>query len=149
MARVKIGEFKFGIRSEERFSRNAETDLVCRLLLEKKKATEAAANGILYTNFPMHGQGTPSREQINQLLSVVDSFSGPVFVHCRFGCDRTGTIVACYRIAHDHWSNDLALREAKRYGISRWEFLMKRFVRNFAPLTQPASVPDLRQARSN
>src|SRR5690348_17959366 len=28
-----------GIRSEERFSRNAETDLVCRLLLEKKKKT--------------------------------------------------------------------------------------------------------------
>src|SRR5207248_7160263 len=27
-----------GIRSEERFSRNAETDLVCRLLLENKKA---------------------------------------------------------------------------------------------------------------
>src|SRR5205823_7524333 len=27
-------------RSEERFSRNAETDLVCRLLLEKKKIDE-------------------------------------------------------------------------------------------------------------
>src|SRR5262245_63215677 len=27
----------FYLRSEERFSRNAETDLVCRLLLEKKK----------------------------------------------------------------------------------------------------------------
>src|SRR5438034_3104384 len=27
-------------RSEERFSRNAETDLVCRLLLEKKKMRE-------------------------------------------------------------------------------------------------------------
>src|SRR5438876_355431 len=27
-------------RSEERFSRNAETDLVCRLLLEKKKIIE-------------------------------------------------------------------------------------------------------------
>src|SRR5438034_1317273 len=27
----------FLLRSEERFSRNAETDLVCRLLLEKKK----------------------------------------------------------------------------------------------------------------
>src|SRR5437588_3491942 len=26
----------YGTRSEERFSRNAETDLVCRLLLEKK-----------------------------------------------------------------------------------------------------------------
>src|SRR5438309_5772540 len=29
-----------GCRSEERFSRNAETDLVCRLLLEKKKKYE-------------------------------------------------------------------------------------------------------------
>src|SRR5438034_2334294 len=28
-------------RSEERFSRNAETDLVCRLLLEKKKKEKA------------------------------------------------------------------------------------------------------------
>src|SRR5690349_22192898 len=31
LIRVSLG------RSEERFSRNAETDLVCRLLLEKKK----------------------------------------------------------------------------------------------------------------
>src|SRR5690348_3748164 len=29
-----------GLRSEERFSRNAETDLVCRLLLEKKNEME-------------------------------------------------------------------------------------------------------------
>src|SRR5207248_8119168 len=28
------------LRSEERFSRNAETDLVCRLLLEKKKGEQ-------------------------------------------------------------------------------------------------------------
>src|SRR5207249_8203739 len=30
-------EYNYPKRSEERFSRNAETDLVCRLLLEKKK----------------------------------------------------------------------------------------------------------------
>src|SRR5438874_5036426 len=34
--RIKLLEAKHW-RSEERFSRNAETDLVCRLLLEKKK----------------------------------------------------------------------------------------------------------------
>src|SRR5437588_7769599 len=32
------------MRSEERFSRNAETDLVCRLLLEKKKKTMPETN---------------------------------------------------------------------------------------------------------
>src|SRR5438132_9294038 len=31
-------------RSEERFSRNAETDLVCRLLLEKKKKKKTKHN---------------------------------------------------------------------------------------------------------
>src|SRR5207237_3072043 len=33
----KSGMVNITSRSEERFSRNAETDLVCRLLLEKKK----------------------------------------------------------------------------------------------------------------
>src|SRR5438093_8013620 len=32
-------------RSEERFSRNAETDLVCRLLLEKKKKVQLIQAG--------------------------------------------------------------------------------------------------------
>src|SRR5690349_23081979 len=35
------------IRSEERFSRNAETDLVCRLLLEKKKQEAPARHETL------------------------------------------------------------------------------------------------------
>src|SRR5438067_907686 len=36
--RCRLALLPFLIRSEERFSRNAETDLVCRLLLEKKKS---------------------------------------------------------------------------------------------------------------
>src|SRR5437588_1072310 len=37
----KLNRSRKECRSEERFSRNAETDLVCRLLLEKKNALEA------------------------------------------------------------------------------------------------------------
>src|SRR5438874_5750803 len=50
-------------RSEERFSRNAETDLVCRLLLEKKKsrrprAARGKARGApLATRFGRRGGG--------------------------------------------------------------------------------------------
>src|SRR5438874_6756203 len=36
------------IRSEERFSRNAETDLVCRLLLEKKKKSATKTDEMHY-----------------------------------------------------------------------------------------------------
>src|SRR5438067_997607 len=35
--KIVVIDIKITLRSEERFSRNAETDLVCRLLLEKKK----------------------------------------------------------------------------------------------------------------
>src|SRR5437773_8295942 len=35
--KASVKALVFTLRSEERFSRNAETDLVCRLLLEKKK----------------------------------------------------------------------------------------------------------------
>src|SRR5207237_7745716 len=41
---VKLMVLALICRSEERFSRNAETDLVCRLLLEKKNYEKIAAN---------------------------------------------------------------------------------------------------------
>src|SRR4051812_49558007 len=37
------------LRSEERFSRNAETDLVCRLLLEKKKTGAKDLTFLIHT----------------------------------------------------------------------------------------------------
>src|SRR2546430_2076176 len=40
--RIKKSLLKCNWKSEERFSRNAETDLVCRLLLEKKKERVSA-----------------------------------------------------------------------------------------------------------
>jgi len=111
----------------------------------KEEAAEALANGILYTNIPMSGIGRPRDEDVRRVLGLCESLSVPVFVHCQHGCDRTGTIVACYRIQHHRWSSELALREAKLYGISRFEYLMKRYVMEFG---RPAK-PDLRQARSN
>src|SRR2546430_11809245 len=43
-------------RSEERFSRNAETDLVCRLLLEKKKNNDSTERD-LPQRFSEHSLG--------------------------------------------------------------------------------------------
>src|SRR5206468_4356749 len=47
-------------RSEERFSRNAETDLVCRLLLEKKKHYEVSArNNVVEGRRSSEASATP------------------------------------------------------------------------------------------
>ena len=42
---LQAGTSAVSDRSEERFSRNAETDLVCRLLLEKKKNKQKTQSG--------------------------------------------------------------------------------------------------------
>src|SRR5438132_743741 len=58
----------------------------------------ACAQGILYTNIPLSGSHAPSDQQVQTVLAVIGSLPGPVFIHCKHGCDRTGTLVACYRI---------------------------------------------------
>lgn len=111
----------------------------------KDEAALAESSGIQYTNFPMTGGGRPNEQQVRQILALFEAAETPVFVHCLHGCDRTGTIVACYRIQHDHWPAAQALREAKTYGISWIEFQMKRFVASFGP----ALKPEVRLARTD
>jgi protein tyrosine/serine phosphatase len=90
--------------------------------------------GMRYINVPMDGLAAPTMEQVARLHAIFDSAaSGPVFIHCLHGADRTGTVIACYRIAHDHWENSKALAEAKSDGMSWIERSMHRFVLNFSP----------------
>jgi protein tyrosine/serine phosphatase len=54
----------------------------------------------------------PENEDIVRFLQIVtDSNSTPVFVHCKHGADRTGTMCAIYRIAVQNWSKDEAIAE--------------------------------------
>jgi uncharacterized protein (TIGR01244 family) len=70
----------------------------------------------------------PEKEDIVQFLKIVtDSNNTPVFVHCKFGADRTGTMCAIYRIAVEGWSKDEAIEEMTKGGFgfhSIWENLI-------------------------
>jgi tyrosine-protein phosphatase SIW14 len=90
------------------------------------------ARGMVYVSQPMARLSAPTNDEILKILTLLDSSAQwPVFVHCRRGADRTGTVIACYRIAHDECANEEALREARTYGMSRLELGMKHFIQNF------------------
>lgn len=93
----------------------------------------ARAHGIGYISVPFQGLGAPTDAQVEQVLALIDSSPAPVFVHCEHGADRTGTIVACYRRRHDHWTVERALAEAKAYGFSLFQMGMRRYIRAFSP----------------
>jgi len=102
------------------------------LAAAEKKVVELA--GMRFVNIPMRGMHTPTPEQISQVLALFnDGSAGPVFVHCKRGADRTGTVVACYRISHDRWDNERALLEARSLGMSWLERSMQSFVRKYKP----------------
>ncbi len=97
----------------------------------KAEPVKAADAGISYTNVPFNGLGRPSDEQVDHVLALIESSPGPVFVHCEYGCDRTGTIIACYRIHHDHWPLSTARAEAEAYGLSPLERGMRNYLAAF------------------
>jgi len=98
---------------------------------EEKVVTDL---GMRYVSVPMQGMSTPKISQVAAVLALLnDTASGPVFVHCKRGADRTGTVIAVYRIAHYSWDNKKALSEAKSYGMSMFERAMQHFVMDFKP----------------
>ena len=105
----------------------------------EEKAVRSA--GMKFKSVPMHGMQAPTNEQVWEVLGVLDdSTEWPVFVHCRRGKDRTGVVLACYRIVHDHWENQKALEEARLIGMSWIERAMQSYVLHFQPAGKPAPL---------
>jgi tyrosine-protein phosphatase SIW14 len=97
--------------------------------------------GMRYVSIPMAGMSTPKDDQVTAVLALLkDTTSGPVFVHCKRGADRTGMVVAVYRIAQDGWENKKALSEAKSYGMSFFQRAIQQYVLNFKPSRVLASA---------
>ena len=105
---------------------------------EQKAVTDL---GMQYVSIPMQGMSTPKDKQIAAVLALLnDVTSGPVFVHCKRGADRTGTVIAVYRIHHDGWDSKRALSEAKSYGMSVFQRAMQHYVTDYKPAGSLASA---------
>jgi tyrosine-protein phosphatase SIW14 len=113
----------------------------------RNEESVVTAAGMKYINIPMTGLTPPSEAEITRILGMLeDSATGPVFVHCQRGADRTGAVIASYRIEHDGWDNARALKEAMANGMSFFQVPRQSFIRNFQPRnmeakTAPAAAP--------
>jgi tyrosine-protein phosphatase SIW14 len=100
-----------------------------------------AAAGMQYVNVPMSGLTPPTEAETTKVLQLLEDNSiGPVFVHCMRGADRTGAVIAAYRIQHDHWDNARALKEAMSDGMSFFQYPRQTYIRNFRARTMDAKA---------
>jgi protein tyrosine/serine phosphatase len=97
----------------------------------ERKETESL--GMRFVHLAVSGWAPPSDEQVAQFLALFrDDSHQRVFVHCRFGDDRTGVFVATYRMAIDKWTSEQAMDEMYFFGFNGfWHPSMKRFIREF------------------
>ena len=94
--------------------------------------TRARAHGIRYHRIPLGKLFGPTRATMDRILRILaDPDSGPVYVHCRRGSDRTGVVIACHRIANEGWTAEEAIAEAREFGMIKIEFLKRVFIRQF------------------
>lgn len=83
-------------------------------IASEKRAVEA--NGMQFVSLPWTSRPGPIHDQVVAFLSLIRRNSGKkIFVHCARGADRTGLMVALYRITFDHWSAEEAVKEMESF----------------------------------
>jgi protein tyrosine/serine phosphatase len=100
----------------------------------RAEGIEAKSLGMEYFNIPMSSAGRPTDDQVRRVLEIIEGKekeNAPVFVHCRRGSDRTGAIIAVFRIKHDGWTADRAIEEANRYGLGFIQFRKRDFIHDY------------------
>lgn len=77
---------------------------------------------------------------LTKALQVIANAKGPVLVHCLHGSDRTGLVVAMYRIVCQGWSKQQAIAEMENGGYGFHEFFS-----NIPEFIEAADVESLRK----
>lgn len=95
---------------------------------ENKRATEL---GMTYIHIPM-GFNKPSSDKILSFLkTATDPTCQPVFVHCRQGADRTGTVCAIYRRLVQGWTFEQCWPEMRQHHFKPFLASLKKTVQQF------------------
>ncbi len=78
----------------------------------------AQAFGIAFESIPLNYWTYPSLEVVDRFLALLDDQQKrPIYMHCKHGSDRTGVMLAVYRMARQGWTANQAYREMKACGF--------------------------------
>ncbi len=100
--------------------------------------TQVESLGIRYVGIPWKGRHGPTNAQVIQFLDLLRANGqAKIFVHCKRGSDRTGLMVAAYRVAVEHKPVAEAMAEMRRFHYD-WLWLpnLQRYIRSLPQLTQ-------------
>jgi tyrosine-protein phosphatase SIW14 len=94
-----------------------DTIIDVRLTGADEESKEAKKLGMDFVALPWHCL-FPKDDSIVKFLAYLREHPGKkIFVHCRYGDDRTGMMIAAYRMAVEGWTADQARKEMDAFGF--------------------------------
>jgi len=106
---------------------------VINLRTTKNEKKEVEAAGMNYVAIPINVFKSVDRVKVEQVIQKMsDPAYQPIYVHCKLGEDRTGIVIAAYRMKVEGWSFEEAEAEMYAFGFNEvWQNL-KYFLRKYA-----------------
>lgn len=102
-----------------------------RTSMSEKKQVEAA--GMRSIEIPLSTFNNGDKEKVDRVVALLaDQANRPVFVHCRQGRDRTGIVVAAYRMKVQGWPLAAAEAEMDSFGFNDVWVNLRRFLHRYA-----------------
>lgn len=111
---------------------NLETDFIDLIFNSaNREFTSCFVTGVHYYDMAFSGYLPPSVDDLRIAASVIAKADKPIYVHCRHGRERTGIVIAAYRILYEKWPFEKAYQEWIDMGC-HWPFylLWKKALRN-------------------
>lgn len=71
----------------------------------------------------------------------------PILVHCKHGSDRTGCILAAYRIVQNGWTKEEAIKEFREGGYGFHEKWFKNIIRLLEKINEEQLRKDVEKAK--
>lgn len=91
---------------------------------------------------PIESWDVDHHEVMRALKALVDPANQPVLLHCRHGADRTGTVIAAYRMIVEDWSAEGAIDEMRDGGYN-YHALWTNMIRYLRKLDVDAARAEL------
>jgi tyrosine-protein phosphatase SIW14 len=124
-AKVSDTLYRGGQPTHEGFSELKKMGIKTVVLLrvfENEEDEISARLGLQYFHISFKSHHPEDEDVVEFLRIATTPEYQPVFVHCRYGTDRTGMMVAAYRIVIQDLPKEKALEEMKKSGFNEvWE----------------------------
>ncbi|MDV7139525.1 tyrosine-protein phosphatase [Maribacter sp. TH_r10] len=105
-----------------------------------KNWRKADGTELQLVNLPLKA-GKLTEDQIIMALKAIQVAESPVLIHCWHGSDRTGAVIAAYRIIFEDWTKEKAIEEL-RYGYFGYH---EKMYPNIVTLLQNLNVGHIKE----